>query len=114
MTNKENGKTWTECVCVCTCVRTDQQLVMMSLCLSPCDQAGGDSGPGDAAGIGLLALLLFVFVAAAQTAQVDGETQQVEAEPRSRQAGQEYERLQRGGERKQGMNEVKYKVTRFF
>lgn len=63
--------------------------------LSPCDEAGGDGGPGDAAGVGLLALLLFIFVAAAQTAQIDGQTQEVEAEPRSCHTAQEYERLQR-------------------
>ncbi|KAF3853834.1 hypothetical protein F7725_014522 [Dissostichus mawsoni] len=50
--------------------------VLVQAALHAAHQAGGDSGPGDAAGVGLLALLLFVFVAAAQTAQVDGETQQ--------------------------------------
>lgn len=59
--------------------------------LSPCDEAGGDGRPGDAAGVGLLAFLLVFFAAAAQTAQVDGQTQEVEAKPRSRHAAQEYE-----------------------
>lgn len=62
--------------------------------LSPCDEAGSDGGPGDAAGIRFFAFLLFIFAAAAQTAQVDGQTQKVEAEPCSRHAAQEYERLQ--------------------
>lgn len=62
--------------------------------LSPCDEAGSDGGPGDAAGVGFLAFLLFIFAAAAQTAQVDGQTQQVKAEACSRHAAKEYERLQ--------------------
>lgn len=62
---------------------------------SPCDEAGSNSRPGDAAGVGLLALLLLVFAAAAQTAQVNGQTEQVEAEPRGRHAAKEDERLER-------------------
>lgn len=78
------------------CLHYNQQLVITSFFIfSPCDEAGGDSRPGDAAGVRLLALILFVFAAAAQTAQVDGQTQQVEAEPRSRHTAQEYESLQR-------------------
>lgn len=73
--------------------------------LSPCDEASSHGGPGDAAGVGLLALLLFVLAAAAQAAQVDGQTQQVEAEPRSRHAAQEYERLQGEGGEKEGGND---------
>lgn len=59
--------------------------------LSPCDEAGGDCRPGDAAGIRFLAFLLLVFTAAAQAAQVDGQTQKVEAKPRRRHTAQEYE-----------------------
>lgn len=61
---------------------------------SPCDEAGGDGGPGDAAGAGLLCLLLIILAAAAQTAQVDGQTQKVEAEPHGHHTGQEYKRLE--------------------
>lgn len=109
MANKDNGKTQsvadsTERGSVCAHCNKQLAINISSsvLILSPCDEAGGDSGPGDAAGVGLLALLLLVFTAAAQTAQVDGQTQQVEAEPCSRHAAQEYERLRIEREREGG------------
>lgn len=84
----------------------------MWLILSPGDEAGGHGGPGDAAGVGLLALLLLVFAAAAQAAQVDGQAQQVEAEAGRRHAAQEYEGLQRQGRKgRAGMKEEKTKVA---
>lgn len=55
------------------CAHYIQRLAVNISILSPCDEAGGDGGPGDAAGVGLLALLLVVLAAAAQAAQVDGE-----------------------------------------
>lgn len=73
--------------------RFSRNVFYCDLILSPCDEASSHGGPGDAAGVGLLALLLFIFAAAAQTAQVDGQTEQVEAEACSRHAAQEYERL---------------------
>lgn len=92
MTDEENVKSIrSETLCVCVCAR---------LLSSPCDEASSHGGPGDAAGVGLLALLLFVFAAAAEAAQVDGQTQQVEAEACRRHAAQEDERLQtEGGDR---------------
>lgn len=84
----------------------------MRLILSPGDEAGGHGGPGDAAGVGLLALLLLVFAAAAQAAQVDGQAQQVEAEAGRRHAAQEYEGLQgQGSKGRAGMKERKTKVA---
>lgn len=80
--------------------------VCVWLILSPGDEAGGHGGPGDAAGVGLLALVLLVLAAAAQAAQVDGQTQQVEAEAGRRHAAQEYEGLRREGrKRRAGMKE---------
>lgn len=65
---------------------------------SPGDEASGDSRPRDTAGVWLLALLLLIFAAAAQAAQVDGQTQEVDAECCSGHAAQEDERL--GGGRR--------------
>ena len=64
---------------------------------SPGEESGGHGRPGDTAGAGLLALLLllFLFVTAAQAAQVDSETQQVEAQAGGRHAAQEYQGLWR-------------------
>ncbi len=83
-----------ECVCVHYNQQVSHNILSGVLIISPCDEASSHGGPGDTAGVRLLALLLFIFTAAAQTAQVDGQTQQVEAEPRGRHTAQKYERLQ--------------------
>lgn len=63
--------------------------------VSPGEEGGGHGRPCDAAGPRLLALVLLVSAAAAQAAQVDGETQQVEAQAGGRHAAQEHQGLWR-------------------
>lgn len=89
MINKENElKTSTN-----SCSYRHDSLIFVSI-LSPCDETCSDGRPGDTAGVGLLAvLLLLLFAAAAQTAKIDGQAQEVEAESGSRHTAQEYERL---------------------
>lgn len=74
---------------------TDVESGAAACCLSPREEGGGHGRPGDAAGAGLLALLLFLFAATAQAAQVDGETQQVETQSGGRHAAQEHQGLWR-------------------
>lgn len=64
------------------------------LLYSPGDESSGHGRPGDAAGAGLLALLFLLPTAAAQAAQIDGKTQQVESKAGGGHAAQEDERLQ--------------------
>lgn len=96
--------------CACTLIsrQTNIKPFVCILIFSPCDEAGGDGRPGDTAGVWLLALLLLVFAATAQAAQVDGQTQEVDAERRGRHAAQEDERLEgdRRGERLQKTHKV--------
>ena len=69
----------------------------------PYDESGDDSHPGEAAGAGPLDLLVFAPAAAAHAAEVDGEQQRAEAQPRRAHARQQDQRLQqRGQTRREG------------
>lgn len=59
----------------------------------PHDEATDDGGPGDAAGLGPLGVLIDVLAAAAHADQVDGEDQQAHAQTHGADARQKYQRL---------------------
>lgn len=97
-----------------TSEEADPESAATASSLSPREERGGHGRPGDAAGARLLALLLLLLAAAAQAAQVDGETQQVEAQPGGRHAAQEYQGLwreDRKWERPRVIQETCYKTA---
>lgn len=66
---------------------------------SPEDEPARHGDPGNAAGLGLLGVLVHVPAAAAETDQVDDQDQQAQAQTHGTDARQQYQRLGGGGEK---------------